>query len=197
MLVVEQITVDRADAGDDPVGRGPLAQCLHVVALVLECDDQWPVLVERSRIHELGDVLADHAIAASASFGHSLGSVLVQVVGVAFAGLLQVLANVVEIELLHRFGVARVHLGFLDEHDRETLADDVAPHHGDGADAAVPIGCDDVLHLHRLDDGQLLAPSYLLIDLHIEGDDSALDRRAQSHRAVGSGGPGVARRFGE
>jgi len=43
-----------------------------------------------------------------------------------------------------------------------------------------------VLHLHRLDDGNLLAPAHLVTDGHVDGDDGALDRRGDPGRAVRS-----------
>src|SRR5262249_52367896 len=46
---------------------------------------------------------------------------------------------------------------------------------------------DHVLHLHRLDDGDLLAPAHLVADGDVDGDDGALDRRGDPGRTVRSG----------
>jgi hypothetical protein len=44
-----------------------------------------------------------------------------------------------------------------------------------------------VLHLHRLDDSDLLARAHLVADSDGDGDDGALDRGGDPGRTVGSG----------
>jgi len=47
-------------------------------------------------------------------------------------------------------------------------------------------GGDHVLHLHRFNDGDLLALAHLVTDGDVDGDDGALDRGGDPGRAVGS-----------
>jgi hypothetical protein len=50
------------------------------------------------------------------------------------------------------------------------------------------MGSDDhVLHLHRFDDGDLLARAHLVTDGDVDGNDGALDRGGDPGRPVGSG----------
>ena len=59
--------------------------------------------------------------------------------------------------------------------------------HRDAADDAAVRGGDDVLHLHRLDDRDLLALPHLVADGDVDRNDRALDRRGNAERAVGAG----------
>ena len=172
----EERGVDRADAGDQAVRRGVPAQRLHVVAAVLAGDDQRPVFLERTLVHELGDVLPRHAVAARIALGDGLGAVLVVDVGVAFVGLLEVRADVVEVLFLGHGHRVDADLGFFDEDDRVALAHHVAFGKSDLADDAVAVRGDDVLHLHGLHDGDLLAFADLVAGGDVEGHDRALDR---------------------
>ena len=186
LLLVEQLAVDRADPGDQAVRRGVPAQFLHVVAPVLACNDQRPVLLERPGVHELVDVLAGHPVTAGVAFLHRLGPVLVQGVGVAFVQLLQVGTDVVRIELLRRRRAPAAHRRLLDEDDRVALAHHVAGRHGDPAHDAVAVGGNDVLHLHRLDHRHLLTLPDLVVHRHIHRDDGALHGRTETDRPLGA-----------
>ena len=103
-------------------------------------------------------------------------AVFIQRQCVAFDVFAQVVADVIEVELSRRGDGAAHDVGLLNEYDRETFSDDVARRHGDAADDPAIRGGDDVLHLHRLDDGNLLAFADLVAVGDIDGDDGALDR---------------------
>ena len=55
--------VDRADAADEAVGRGLLAELLGAAALALRGDDERAVLDERTLVEQVGDVLPSGALA--------------------------------------------------------------------------------------------------------------------------------------
>ena len=187
MLVVEQIAVDRADAGDQPVGRRPLAQPLDGATRALRGDDERAEFHERAVIKDVVDVLARRALAGLAPARDRVRAVLVEDVGAPLVELLQVGADVVEIELLGLLDRAALHLGLFDEDEREALAYHVAGGHGDTAHDAAAVGGDDVFHLHRLDHGELLALAHLVALGDVDREDRALDRGRDADRTVGAG----------
>ena len=175
-LVVEEVAVDRASAGDETVGGRLPAQRLHVVALVLARDDQRPVLLERARVDELGDVLSRHAEAAGTALRDRLLAVLVVDVRAALVELLEVATDVVGVDLLGSLELANVDLRLLDEHDRVALANHVTHRHRHHPDDAVAVGGDRVLHLHRFENRDLLAPADLVVRGDVERNQGALNR---------------------
>ena len=154
---------------------------------MLPRDDERPVFLEGPGIDETVDVLARHAVAQLPAPGDRVRPVLVQPEGVAVVVLAQVVADVIRVQSGHRGGGAARDLGLLDEDDGIALADHVARRHRDAAHDAAVGGGDHVLHLHRLDDGELLALAHLVTDGDVDGDDGALDRGGDPGRAVGSG----------
>ena len=185
--LVEQVAVDVAHAGDDAVARRVLAQLIQRVALMLPRHDQRPVFVERARIDQPLDVFARHLVAGLAPAGDGLGAVLVQRQRVALDVLAQIVADVIEVELLRRGHRAARNLGLLDEDDRKAFAHHVARMHGDAAHDARVRRCDDMLHLHRFHHGHLLALPHLVTLGDVDRDDGALNRRSDADRAVRSG----------
>ena len=154
---------------------------------MLPRDDQRPVFLERSGIDQAVDVLARHAVAQLPAPGDRVRPVLVQPEGVAVVVFAQVVADVIRVQSHHGGDGAAHDLGFLDEDDGIAFANHVARRHRDAAhDAAMRRG-DHVLHLHRLDDGDLLALAHLVADGDVDGDDGALDRGGDPGRAVGAG----------
>ena len=189
-LVVEEVAVDRGGAGDHAVGGRVLPQLLVAVLLVLAGHDQRPVLLEGTGVDELLDVLARRPEAEPAPPGDRLRPVLVERVGVAADVLLEVGPDVVRVDL--RRGFSRLAaLGSLDQHERIALPDRVADGHRDPEDRAARVGSEHVLHLHRLDHGDLLPAQDLVAFLYVDAHDGALDRRDDApgaFRAVGLAG---------
>ena len=179
-LFAEQVRVDGAQPGDESVrGRVP-AQGLHVVARMLAGDDQRPVLLERTGVDQLVDVLAGHAVAPAVALGDGFGPVLVQDVGVALVGEFEVGTDVVGIEFLRGCRGTAADFGFFHEDDRISLANDVAFRHGDLADDAVGVGGNDMLHLHGLDHRDRLTLADLVVHDDIERHDRPLYGRTQT-----------------
>ncbi len=124
------------------------------------------------------------------AFCDGLGTVLIERVGTPVDRLLEVRANVVEVDCRLLLQVPAFNLGFFDEGEGITGSHDITNRHGDVADDAAPLGDDDVLHLHRLDDGHLLPCPYLVPNCNIEGNDCPLNGRGNCHRPLWSlGGP--------
>ena len=195
-ILADLLAVHQADAGQDAVAGGVLAQVVEAAALALGGDGGLAVFEEGAGIADLGEVLAPRLVAAGVALGDRLGAALVAAVGVALQRLGEVGADPVEVDLLlGRDGVAGV-LGGLDHQDRGAV------HQGDAglghhpADRAGVGGDDDVLHLHRLEHGHLLARADRGAGLDLDGEDGRLHRRR--HRALGDraggGGGGVLER---
>ena len=114
------------------------------------------------------DILAGHSVTTRPAFGHRLGPVLVQRIGVTIHHLLQVGSDVVGVDLLCSCYFTTLYVSFFDENECVTFANDVSQRHGDGTNDAVSVGGNDVFHFHGFDDGDLLAGSNLVVDVDIE-----------------------------
>ena len=101
--------------------------------------------------------------------------------------LLQVGADVVEVDLGGNGKAAARDLGRLDIDDRKAFSHHVAYGHRDLAHDAAAVGADHMLHLHRLDHCHRLAQPDRIADGDMDGDQRALDRRGQAEAAVGLG----------
>src|ERR1700722_10369707 len=104
----------------------------------------------------------------------------------AFDALPQIIADVAEVKSLGGLDDIGCDISLLHEHDRKALAHDVTDHHRHFADDAAPGGGDDVLHLHRFDDGDLLPGPHLVADGYVDGDDHALDGGCDPGRTIGA-----------
>ena len=154
------------------------------MAPVLAGDDQRPVFLEGARVHELVDALADHPVAKGVAPGHHLRPVLVEGEGVPVEVFLQVGADEVRVDGRRGLHPVAGHLGLLDEDEGIALADHVPGRHRHRPDDPVTVRRDDVLHLHGLDDGHLLARTHGVSDGDVDGGEGALDGRSDPHRAV-------------
>ena len=98
--VLEQIAVNAADAGDQSIRRGVLDQVLDGAAATLRRDHQRAVLDEGARIAKVVDILARGALMGLAPARDRVGPRFVETLRVALLHLVQIGADVVEVDLL-------------------------------------------------------------------------------------------------
>ena len=186
-LVLEEVPVDRRRAGQETVRRRVFAELFIGVALMLASHDQRPVLLERTLVDELLDVLPRHPVAAAATLGDSDWPILVQCVGVSVVVLLQIRADEIRVDQLAAADSFNRDLGLQDEDQREALPDHVADRAGQRLDDPVAVGLDHVLHLHRFHRDKVLTLTHFLSLFDHDRDDCALDRGGQTDGAFWSG----------
>ena len=179
------MTVDRADASDEPVRRRAPDQLVDVAATALGSDDERPVLDEASVVAEVVNVLSRRALPSSAASLDSVRARLVVPEGVPLEDLGQVGPQVI--------GSPGVLGSLAFPRDRALLENDqgLARHHGVGhghvdlADEAGGGRLDGMLHLHRLDDDHLLPGAHEIALADIDADDRPVQWRPDGeHQAL-------------
>ena len=179
-----RLAVHRAEAADHPVARGAGDEVLQAAAAALRGDDHRPVLHERAVVHQVVHVLAGGAAADLAPPGDGIGAGGVQPDLVAGHHLRQVVTDVGRV--LHRRGH---HFGHL-HHTGLQAGHPRAFHHGvprlhqQFGNSAVRRRVDGVVHLHRLDQHQLLTGTHLLTGGDVDGDDGALHGRGHGDEMI-------------
>ncbi len=193
-VTFEQITVDGADAPDHAVSGGALDELVEASPPPLSCDHQRSVLDERTLVDQVGDVLARRAPTDRAAAFDRLRASRVETDRMARLNLRQIGSNRRWIGRRgSRRGFAYDHTRCHDEQRRpgrhRRAHDD--QHLGNGA---VARRLDGVMHLHRLDQHQLLAGHDGLAGRHVDGDDRALHRSVDTcvpHSSDGSWRDGI------
>ncbi len=155
------------------------------MAGVLVGDDQRPVFVERSFVDQLVDAFADHAEPARFALFDSLFSVFVQGIGAAIEQFLQVGTDMVRVDFFRDVSDFAVHVRLFQQNNGPAFQHGFADRHCNLSDQAAYLGGDDMLHLHRLDDGDLRAFGDCVAFTHVDGNDGALDRGAEADCAIG------------
>jgi hypothetical protein len=183
----EHVSVHRADAPDHPVGRCLLDQFLDTAPPSLSGDHDRPVLDERILVDEIGDVLARGASPHLPPTRHGIARVLVEPHRVARDGLREVGADRGRVDRRGCLDCDRLDVGGRQPHHGLARRQRLPDRHEHRVDSAA-LGCvDRVVHLHRLDQHQLLPRAHEIAALDVDRDDRPLHRRrhgrvARRHR---------------
>ncbi len=171
------VAVDAAEAGHDAIGGRIADQVVARPARRLRGDRKRAIFEEAARVDQRGDVLARRAMVGLAAPGDGVRPARVLAEGLPLQHLGQVRTDRVEVAR-RLFGlVLAADLGRLEEDDRVALVDRVSfPCARPAHDAAARRG-DEVLHLHRFEDGDLLARADAIAVRNIDRDDGPLQRR--------------------
>ena len=181
----ELLGVDGRDAHDEAVGRRVLDEIVELAPAPLRGDREAAVFHERAVVDELRDVLARGALIGVAAALDRGRAIFVERVGLARDQFGEIGTDVVEIDIgfrCRRIGRDVERLEIQDRlamHQRDAVAGDELH------DAAALLGHDEMLHLHGLDHGELLARAHDLAFLDLNGDDGPLQGRRDHHRAFG------------
>lgn len=181
-------SLDRPGAGDHAVGGRGDDQVLQRAAAALGGDGERPELGEAARVAECVDVLPGRAAADPMPFGDRVGTVLVQADRMAAQRLGEIRAYEVEVDahiegpVIGRFVPRRV-----EQHHRLSLCHRVAHRRRYGPYGPGRGRPEDMLHLHRLEDEQLLPGPHCVSRCDIDRHDGA------AHRCLGGTRIGVHR----
>ena len=127
------IAVDAAEPHHQTVRRRALDQFLHRIAAQTPRHDQRGIFREGAGIAEIGDVLARGALTRFAASRRRIGTRFVGGETAAVIEVLQILADVIEVDVLGG-GVARTFdMGFFDEGERRVFEHRVARRDGEFA----------------------------------------------------------------
>src|SRR5579872_7507558 len=185
-LILEQVTVDGADARNHSVGGRVLHQVLDSSAAALGGDHDRAVLDERARVAQVLDIFARGALNGFTAPRDRLRPGSIEAERVPLLHFLQIVTDVIEIDLLRLCRCRNANVRLLDERERMALEHRVAFRHGDLPYDAADVRADDVLHLHRFHDEDLLARVDFVALRHIERNDGALHRRGHRDGALGT-----------
>ena len=173
-----------AHAAHEPVGRRALDELLERATSALRGHDEWSVLDERSVVDEVGDVLPRRTPArvVAPSDGVLTAVIVGAFVPVEHRG--EVGTHGSEVDLAgagldkrSRTGGWNDRQQWFARRDRRSHLRRHLVHH------APDVRGDDVLHLHRLEHGDLLAALHRVTRRHVDRDDRPLDRcRHDVHR---------------
>ena len=103
-----RVTVDRADAADEPIGRSAFDELLQRAPPALARDDERRVLDEAAFVDEIGDVLARGALARVVPAGDGVGPAVVEPDVVPLDDFGEIRADAVEVDRGVRPGGRRV-----------------------------------------------------------------------------------------
>ena len=182
-VLVEEVAVDGADAGDHAVGGGADAHFLDRHDAVPGGQDQLAHFDPGAFVDQFGQALALGQFALGvASFDPGLAILVLAGVKIV-EELLQVGADVVEVDLRLFLADRLADIGLLDEGERVPFVDHVADGDGELAEVAADVGVDDVLHFHGVHHEHLLAFADGVALLDQDLDDRALERRGDRIRA--------------
>ncbi len=201
--VLEQRRVRGADSPDEAVGGGVLDQVVERPTAALRGDHEGAVLDERAVVDEVGEVLAGRASPALPTPCHRRRSARVEPSFVAFD-------DIGEVGARHRLPVLAGRLGRdgsvlavavtvgdghdgLVEHEQAVTDEDRRAHGGQHLVDRARCRCEHfMVHLHRLDQGEYVAPLHRGAPLDEHPDDRALQLRCHrnSHPTGLADGPG-------
>ena len=157
---VEEIAVDAADAHDQAVGLGGLAQPL--LLLPARGGDERAVLAERA-VHEVGDVLGGAALLfRMAPGGDLLGAEVVVDEGASFVHELEVRPARIGIAFRGRFGPCAFDGAFAQQNERVAGPDGIAAGHEDRFHGCILLGADDVVQFQGMDRREGLSDPHLI-----------------------------------
>ena len=174
--------VDRRGAQDQAVGRGAGDEVVERAAAALRRDGQRAVLGEAARVGQVGDVLPGRSAPGGVAPRGHLGPSLVQPDPVPLPHLRQVGPDVVQRDVagLRLLGGVGPGLG---QHDQDVSGRHRGAHRrGHLAHQARGLRPHLVLHLHRLDDQQLVAGGDRVAGRHRDRDHGPGQRRAHRGR---------------
>ncbi|MGX1040664.1 hypothetical protein AB7M41_000370 [Bradyrhizobium diazoefficiens] len=186
-LRAELLAIDGRNAHDEAVGRRVLDEVVELAPAALGRDREAAVLHEGAVVDELRDVLAGGALVGVAAALDRGRPVRIERVGLARDQLGEIRADVVEVDI----GFRRRRVGR--DVERLQIQDRFAMHQSGAVSGdelhhpAALLGHDEMLHLHGLDHGKLLAGAHDLALLHLDGDDGSLQGCRDHHRAFGHG----------
>ena len=180
----EILSIHRANACNESVGRGVFSEFFVGEALVLTGDDQRAVLLEGSFIYELSDVFSGHSKSAAVPFGYGLWPVFIECVRVPGVGLFKVWSDVIQIDCVLGLKNRVTHVGFLNEYQGMALHDDVVGRDVDFLDYPWSVGLDYMLHFHGFHNQNFLPDTYLIAFADRDLDDGSLDGSGHPHRSV-------------
>ncbi len=181
---VEEIAVHRRESRHDAVARRVADQVLARTARRLRRNGERAVFDEAAGVHESRDVLARRAMVRLAAFGDGLRPVRVETERLARQHVGEVRADRVGIG---RLGLRRrpaVDVGRLEKEDRVVLVERVAFPSARLAHDAAGRRRDEMLHLHRLQDRDLLARAHRVSVRNVDRHDRALERRGHGDRPL-------------
>ena len=115
---------------------------------MLTRDHERPILLKRTRIHQLGDIFTRHPAATRMALSHRFLPILIERKSVAIKVFLQIVTNVIEVNGL-RFGhLTTAHRSLLDKNDGIRLPDHVTGSHSHLTHNTVVLCSNYVFHLH-------------------------------------------------
>lgn len=182
-FAAELFGVDGGNAHHEAVGRGVLDEIVELAPAPLGGNGEAAIFHERAVVDELGDVLARGTLIGVAAALDRGRAVRVERIGLARDQLGQIRTDVVQIDV----GFGRRAVG--GDVERFEIQDRLAMQQRDAVagdelcHSPALLGHDQMLHLHGLDHGELLAWPHDLAFLHLNGDDGALQGRSDHHRA--------------
>ncbi len=185
VVLTEEIAIRAPEAHHEPVRRRAVNQLLHWRAPPPRRNRQRAPFQKRTRIAQRIDVLARRALLRLAPPRCCIGARAVARLFLARENFSEIGADVIEIDRVRIFAVARTDIRRLHEHERMTFKHRVARLRRDRAHIAGDAGGDDVLHLHRFHDEEVLPLPHRVADLHRNRADRALQRRTHRRRALG------------
>ena len=164
-----------------------LDQILDGAAAALRGDHQRAILDEGAGVAQVVNILARSALMGLAAPSNCLGPRIIEAERMPFLNFFQVVAYVIEIDFLRLRSLRDAHISLFDERERMPLEHRIAFVHSDRPYDPADLRVDDVLHLHRFHNEKLLAAMNAVALGHIERNDSALHRRGNCDRTLGSG----------
>ena len=193
-LFAELRGVDRADAGDQAIGRAQFLQFLGRTAAALGGQGHGAVFDEAVRVEQVGEVFPHRALAGLAPLGHGGRAARIGEAFVALQHFGQVGADMLKVDVLLAAAGIRRDLGRLDEQQRLRFAQGISGSGGQGADDAAVPGAHLEFHLHRLQHRDCLPGGHGIAFVYQQGDQHAAAWRVQGE-AAGRGVDAVLRLF--
>ena len=172
----KEVAVDRADAGDHAVGGGAAAHFVVGHDSVAGREYERAELDPAAGIDEVGEAFALGAFALGVALLDPFAAILVFAESEDVEKLLEIGANVVEVDFLVGLLDRTADFGRFDERQGVAFVDDIALGHGELAQVAGDVGLDDMFHFHRVHNEQLLALAHGVALGDDDFDDGALQR---------------------
>ena len=156
-LIIEPAAIHPPDACDHAVRRCPFGKFLNRMLLTPRRQDQRAVLSKRTGITDIFYVLSRRPLPGFAPPSHSLWPLRVLCQSLPLVDLRQVGSNRIKVNFLRRIGFAYFNSRLLDKSERLTCEHCIAFRGGESEQIAAHIGSYHMLHLHRLQNQDLLS----------------------------------------
>jgi hypothetical protein len=188
VMRTEFFRVDGGNAGDQAIRRRVLDEVVDLAPAALGGDRQRAVFDEGTRIDQLRDVFPRRSLIGLAPARDRRGAIGVERHGMPCDQFRQIGPDVVEIDCGFYLGRVARDLGGFEKQDGLAVHQRHAASGGNLCHLAAVRCRDEVFHLHRLEDGDLLPRTNHIAFGHLDGDDGALQRRRHRDRSRRAGG---------